>query len=55
MTKVRNSPSVPPASDLPLDQTKGPIYYGGGAVQQDFARLWRKVRGLFSARRQSRD
>jgi hypothetical protein len=42
-------PTDPPPG-VPVDQTQAPIYFDGGAVQKDFARLWRKVRGLFSAR-----
>lgn len=34
----------------PLDQTMAFIYYEGGSVQRDIARLWRKLRGLFRAR-----
>lgn len=51
MPDARNIPSAaPPAPDVPLDQTKGPIYYGGGAVQRDIARLWRRILGLFATR-----
>jgi len=49
----KRPPTVPPPG-VPLDQTMAPIYYEGGAVQRDIARLWRKVRSLFPARHRSR-
>lgn len=49
-SRDKRPPTVPPPG-VSLDQTMAPIYYEGGSVQRDFARLWRKVRGLFSARR----
>jgi hypothetical protein len=38
-----------PPPGVPLDQTKAEVVYRGGAVQRDFARLWRKLRGLFGS------
>jgi hypothetical protein len=41
-------PAVPPP-DVPLDQTMAPVHFEG-EIGLGIVWLWRKVRGLFSAR-----
>lgn len=49
-----NLPVGPPPPGVPLNQTKAEVYYEGGEAGLGIVWLWRKARGVFSARRRAK-